>query len=263
MAITVELDKMQGHNVVQSENGWELTRMAIVKGVTGDGDERLVNAIISTEVRAAGMPTLYDEHPAVSAAILRELRPKPIDTETVEVTLIYRSNGFQVFPQDTAQIAVGSSVQQVSTNRDRSNSDLSVSHTWTAAEKNKHGVSPTTSPDTQGGEITVFKPQTTFEYSIRQNYSPDAYSLSYVGKLNNAPWKGGAAGTWLCTGINGRSSDNGVTYDVTYSFQYQAGGWNPSYFYRMPDGRPPAVTDTSSLKQADYYETADFAGMPV
>jgi len=263
MAISVELDKMQGHNVVQSENGWELTRMAIVKGVTGDGDERLVNAIVSAEVRTAGMPTIYDEHPAVPAAILRELRPRPIDSETVEVTLVYRSNGFVSFPKNAAQITVGASVQQVSTNRDKNNADLSVSHTWTTAEKDKHGVSPTTSPDTQGGEITVFKPQTTFDYAIRQNYAPDAFSLSYVGKVNSSTWKGGSAGTWLCTSINGRSSDNGSTYDVTYSFQYQAAGWNPFYFYRMPDGRPPAVTDANSLKQVSYYETADFTGMPV
>lgn len=267
MAITIEFDKLQGHSAVRTENGWEITRVAIVKGLTGNAYERLVNAVDSAAVIAAGMPQMYDSHPAKSAVLLREIRPKPIDTETVEVTLIYRDSGVTIFPREEAQIAVGASVQQVETNKDKSNNDLKVSHTWTTAEKARHyGDSVPTglaSPDIQGGMVTQFKPQTTFEYAKRQNYSPDSDAMAYVGKVNNASWKGGAAGTWLCTGIVGRSNDNGDHYDVTYSFQYQGGGWNPYYTYLMPDGKPPETTDSNSRKQADLYDTANFAGLPV
>lgn len=264
MAITVEFDKLEGMSAVLTENGWEITRTAIVKGLTGTASSRLVNSISSAEVLAAGMPEIYDSHPDKSVAKLREIRPQVIDSETVKCTLVYRTSGIITTPlTDEATISVGSSVQQIDTNKDR-NGDLYVSHTFTADEKTTHGITETLpEPVKQGGTISVFKPQTVREYSRRQNYSPEYDAMDYVGKINSGTWKGGASGTWLCTSITGRSNDNGDTYDVVYSFQYQAEGWNPYYVFLMPDGRPPKVTDANSLKQSDYYETANFDGLPV
>lgn len=267
MAITVEFDLQSGHSAVRTENGWEITRIALVKGLSGTADARLVNAVDSAAVIAAGMPEIYDPHPTKTGVLLRELRPEPIDSETVKVTLVYRDAGVSIYPREEARISVGSSVQQIETNRDKSGNDLKVSHSWTAAEKARHygDTVPTglATPDIQGGMVTQFKPQATYEYAKRQNYSPEGDAITFVGKVNNALWRGGAAGTWLCTGIVGRSNDNGEHYDVTYSFQYQASGWNPYYTYLMPDGKPPETTDTSSRKVADLYETANFAGLPI
>lgn len=266
MAITVELDAMDGMSAVLTENGWEITRPAMVYGLTGTKSSKMINAVNSAEVIAAGMPEIYDSHPDKSSAKLREIRPSIIDTDTVKCTLIYRTNSPLIIPPSTeAVITVGASVQQIETNKDRNDADLSVSHTYTADEILKFGpfdpALPT--PVVQGGTVSVFKPQTSYEYSRKQNYSPASDSIDFVGKVNSGTWKGGAAKTWLCTGIVGRSNDNGDTYDVNYSFQYQPEGWNPHYVFLMPDGRPPSVTDASSRKQADYYETANFGALPV
>jgi hypothetical protein len=185
----------------------------------------------------------------------------------VECTLIYRESQWSFTPGTETQIELGSSVQQVETNKDKSSNDLKVSHSWTAAEKARHfGDSVPTGladPDIQGGQVTHFKPQTSLVLTKRQSSSPLSDSQAYVGKVNSGTWQGGAAGTWLCTGINGRSSDNGDHYDVVYSFQYAPEGWNPYYTYLMPDGKPPETTDTSSRKQADLYNTANFHNLPI
>lgn len=271
MAITVEFDQIDGMSAVLTENGWEITRTAIVKGLTGTKSAKIISAVNSAEVIAAGMPEIYDSHPDKSSAKLREIRPSIIDTDTVKCSLVYRSSGVITNPPlDQTIISVGSSVQQVEVNKDTAG-DLSVSHTYTADEILKFGpFNPALPmPVPQGGTISVFRPQTTYEYSRRQSASPGNYALDYVGKVNSSSWKGGAAKTWLCTGITGRSSDNGETYDVTFSFQYNPDTWNPEYVFLMPDGKPPAVTNSNpqagpvDLKRANYYTTANFGSLPV
>lgn len=251
---TVEFDKMNGSNATLAATGWEAERIAFVYGVTGDGDEKLYNAVTDP-----AMPSIGDEHPAIQGCLLSRIKPEAIDTTTVKCTLEYRTvNGNWIPSTETpTQIEVGAGLAQKETNKDINGNDLVVSYTYTEPQRARWGIQETEAVN-QGGRISVLRPEVTLSVVKKLAYSPESQAISYVGKTNISSWRGYPANTWLCTNITGRSSDGGVTYDATYSFQYRASGWDETYVFILPDGNPPDVTDANSSKTSSFYSRINF-----
>jgi len=68
---------------------------------------------------------------------------------------------------------------------------------------------------------TKFFPEPSITITREETANPLDLAVYYVGKANLAGWHlrpEDPAHSWLCTSITGSSSDNGVTYQVTYSF---------------------------------------------
>lgn len=67
--------------------------------------------------------------------------------------------------------------------------------------------------------------------------------LVYAGAVNNAAWRGGAAGLWLCSSVRFRPIDVSSSpplWRVVFRFDLVVGGWAEDAFYVDPEtGRPP------------------------
>lgn len=240
------LDLIDGSNGRKSqEYGWELERKAIVSGIDSsvDASAKLIDAVLGT----IGMPEIGDSHPNIPACILREIIPEAITTDKVTLRLVYRERGADTqqdgqWPDST--IEVGASVMQIQTAKDRAGADISVAYHYPDQEKYGEWKNATYTADQYVGKMI---PNNTMVISRRETVTGEFLNWlakDYVGKVNYAGWylaPGDAIGTWLCTGITGRSYDGGVTYDVQYTFQYRADTWveNVKFFDHFTGKTPP------------------------
>lgn len=275
---TVNYDMIQGASGTQDSKGWiRRERVAIVEGVTGVGDAKLDNAI------AALTESIGDAHPTISGLYLREFTPEALSTTTVRVRMLY-SRLDRVSenepPTDVGIVEIGGSLSQVETNKDHEDNLVELTYTYQDEEEyvQHHGEVPT---DANGDALITFPythtvsepfsrlaPQYTLTVNLTQSTSPGSLASTYVGKVNNATYRGGAAQTWLCTSITGTSRDGGETYNCRFEFEYNPDTWNKELMYTFPrSGKFPDATQLASngnaSKSVQIYPAVNFSGLPV
>ena len=238
----------------RDEEGWVWSeRIARVTAVSGTGYQQHRNAL-----RVFGMPQIGDEHPFIADLELTNHTPSTVDDEVVEVRLRYTRRD-EEGNKEYARIDVGTSVSQDETNIDAATGD--------AIKVTKQGsTAPRTAEEEQGGVVPIFVPKSSIVYRRRELGSPGAKSRLYVGKVNSGSFSldpTAEVGNWLCTGITGPSIDGGKTYDVVYSFEYDANQWVARAFWIDPStGKPsPDATEFDGWEDFQIYETIDFGGL--
>ena len=251
MSVTVYLDRLAGASYTRNRQGKKAVRIAIVDGLSGAPDEILYLASV-----ADGMPVYGSAHPSIPGLFLYEINPEAIGAGQARVRLVYEPWRGTPPEGSAPAIVVGATVEQHSTHADINGNEMFVQ--YTDAAEVTHEQTPTAS---------VLRPKMSLELTRRETVSPASKAATYVGKVNNAGWDvdpAAAARTWLCTGIVGRSSDGGDTYDVTYSFLYCAdppeNNWDSMQQYIDPQtGRAPKslVADTGR-KYYQVYQQATF-----
>jgi hypothetical protein len=82
---------------------------------------------------------------------------------------------------------------------------------------------------------------------------------------NSQTWNGADPNTYLCTSITGRSNDGGVTYVVTYTFEYDPVNFFQSIvFWEDPITRTrPVLTaediaSSNGVELVTVYQSVDF-----
>lgn len=231
----VSLDLVDGNQGNLTDSGWELIRIANVENVTGVGSERLLNA-----AEATGMPVIGDSHPSLATAYLERIEPISTATDIVKLRLVYKERF------DTVQIQTANDVIQDETNYDTGfNSSptairiLQVKYTYPADYEYDANLQEKTI--TQSALATKLVPQRTVIFRIRETFSPEDLAATYVGTVNELLWRGGPTRSWLCTGIDGTTSDGGIHWDNVYSFQYKRDLWQAVIVFIDPNtGKPPA-----------------------
>lgn len=208
------------------------------------------------------IPRRGDPHPAVPNIKLvdREATPNENDPKRIMVKLRYGvpQPGDPVSGVTTVRTGSGSHGDQV-------NVDLRgrpIRTEMQVATALPDGSS-TTRLDQQVHNVDVERPATTTEFERVEVENPTPKSRQYVGRVNSTRWYGGAAGTWLCVGIEGDSDDGGQTYKVSYSFQYNPDGWNPVVRHRDPQTGLPAFFNVfeRSVITAEVYRSANFGAL--
>jgi len=241
---------------LSADDGWKFTTSHIVQDVTGETAEARMAAAIAAsgfvigEVIGAFAPGCW----------LRSISCSPVGGNTPEnsqykIVCVYEDN-----IKYTVQIESGSTLNQIETNRDVNGNVIYVSYTYPAG----HSLA-TIPPEivTQGGLLPVLKPQRTVNFRVREAVDPAVPAAIYEGRVNSATWRGGAAGTWFCTGITGSSDNSGAYFDNVYSFQHKEEGWKgKAVFKDVSSGLPPADLDdsgnTNAEKDVVHYESANF-----
>ncbi len=253
MAVTYN-DLIEGNTGKKTLDGWELNRMAVVTGVTGDGHAKIINA-------AAELPGINTAHPSLSTCLLREIIPESIDSNTVKFRLIYSQATPARFQPQLNTIEVGGTLSQVQTNKDRDGNVISVSYEYPSSYK--------LDPNLQGKTVQTsslvgkLAPEHTITFSRIEYSNPSPIAKGYVGTVNSMEWEldpGAAPGTWLCTGIVGRSNDGGITFVVTYTFQYRPDTWSTVVQFIDPNtGVPPDdLIEDTGIKTVYLYPETDF-----
>lgn len=281
--MTIKADIVDGNDGRKGRQGWELSRIATVSGISPllNGYDKVavaVGEIEMTDVIGSPHPStfLYKDLGAglVPVVFLESFEPMSLATDVVKIRIIYRE-----FPFNISIYQVGATASQVTTNQgfltddsdppipEGSLTDITVGHLFPGDYKD-NPVYAGQRFDT-GAEATKYIPERSITVTKQEVTTGDAVSAlakDYVGKTNSLVWDFQASDgvrEWLCTGITGISNDNGVTYVITYTFQYRADRWDQTVVYIDPNtGRPP--TDLVLGRGKKLYamqEQIDFNGL--
>lgn len=260
MPPVVTIDIREGASITDRFGLYETTRIALVSGLLPPTGVSQLYVAINTP----GVPGMFEVHPTITNIICLERTARAIDTGIIEVTCTYGIPDPQsgaAPPGDTIsspiQFQVGTSVQQVQTNK-------ALDGAGNPTIIMKVGYTKDGELKEQGGLVEKLVPKTSYSAVRTEDISPLSKSRTYVGKLNLTPLFGDPVGSWMCTGINGVSSDGGNTYVVTYEFQYLgAEEAKANIFYIDPEtGKPPkdatTGTEPGGLAVFDIYNKIDF-----
>lgn len=260
----VYTEVIHGQTGGKSASGYRATRTWKVTGISAGTS--MVKAI-DDAIDNSDLPDFGDTHPDsggspadIGDILVEDISGSWIDDENTmaEIVVTYSRPSFETQEPsenpDEAIIQVGSTVSTIRTNKDASDTDIVIS---------------LTGEEDQLAEVDVEVPQTVLMFQRRESTNPITKSLTYSGKVNSGSLGGGtyAAGTLLCLGIEGDSSDNGLTWTITYRFQYDPAGWNgQTVVYIDPDtDRPHADVDLSTgsagWESVDMYDTANFSNL--
>lgn len=258
MTITVTEDIIRGNTFALTSNGPTATRMFIAQCSAG---ETIVEATGDTSI-----PNYFDEYPLTGDSSSGYVSIYALNIEST--TLDEQNNIYQIVvtyglpdvsqqspsedPSD-AVINVGSSVTQGETQVDKDGNQLVI----TLSGK----------PD-QTGTMQVQIPQLVFEFQRRESESPYSKALDNVGRVNSGTVGSMAARTLICLGIDGSSTDNGITWVVTYRFQYNPQTWDGFAVYIDPEtgmvDTDVVIATSTGVLTAQLYDTASFTdlGLP-
>lgn len=241
-------------------DGWTMERTVVVTGVTGDGHEKLLNAM-----NTSGIPALGTQHPSGADCYLREAIPTADDSDTVRIRFIYADPTNMSYRQQLNTIEVGGTLSQVQTNYDRLDSVIGAEYTY-PVDYEYHDFSEKSEADrtvTQCELVNKFIPEHTIVKTRLEYVNPSLIAIDFVGTVNAAGWNfapSALSGTWMCTGIVGRSNDGGESYIVTYSFQHRVDTWSTEVLFIDPyTGKPPTdLVDGVGRETYELYDIMDF-----
>jgi len=254
MTVIAHSNLMDGSKGKEGQKSWETRQQVIVlENVSTTGDV-LVNALADSNV-----PDMGEAHPNITGLVVVGRSPEAIGRKgTVKVTVEYGLSEGSNVPPTGSEITVGTTLISSSVNTDISGNLMTVKYV-----KDANYTPPAVNTVEQSGTATILLPQTTITYTQKENTIPLTKSQTYVGTLNNATWQGGATGTWLCTGIVGKSSNSGTTWAVTYTFQYNKDTWKFKAVYTDKEtGKPPADMDkTEGIKLYNVYSSVSWTSI--
>jgi hypothetical protein len=252
MSITITAELVEGSTLSQSADGYTATRVFIAKTTAGETKLQVLSH--------PDIPQYADIHPDFDGielvpiyALSRSCTPEENDPAIFRVSIEYRRPDYtSVEPGETANdalIQIGSSVTASKTEVDNAGSQIIVTLSG--------------QPD-QTGSVEIQVPEMVLVFTRRESSSPLAKALTYAGKINSASLGGGtfAAQTLLCLGIDADTNDGGISYNVTYRFQYRPGTWVPTVVYIDPNTDMPhedvVISTNTGVVYPEIYEEDDF-----
>jgi len=268
MAVVRE-DILKGTTGSKDIFGWkEIKRIVIVDDLGKASDPGGWENVMQEALDAAGA-VMSSAHPDVSYIYLRDAEAEAIDKHQVKLTLTYsRVDFLHSIGFEDGAVEVGASVIAQETNKDKDGNEMFLSHIYPEGYQRSPHDTPLSAPseaDVQGHMATVMWPQVTWSVNRIESISKadlKTKAKTYVGKVNNDTWDGCAAGTVLCTRIQGRSTDGGVHFNIVYEYEYREETWDHTALYIRDNGKPPPETDANSLKVYRIQPEADFSSLP-
>lgn len=256
MTITVREDLIAGAGASISGDGPSATR---VFGVEVSASETVFDILGD-----AGIPSYYDQYPNTggtgefAAIYALEISCEPLNEENTfyRVVASYSRPGFsEKDPGETSSdslIQVGSSVTGSTTQVDKDGAQIDVD---------------LTGQTTQVGTVEVQVPEVVLSFERREVASPITKAIANTGFVNSASLGGGtyAVRTLLCLGIEGVSTDDGESYQVSYRFQYRPATWDAVIAYIDPEtDRPHEDIDIGTadgIEVVKVYSEVDFSSL--
>ncbi|HAI12223.1 MAG TPA: hypothetical protein DCM28_11000 [Phycisphaerales bacterium] len=239
--IKLKIDRTDGGSLRQTSKGLEAQRHAYVTGI-----KQLRDAIEHPDLPRVGHP-----HPQLTHLVVNSITAKPDGPNAANITITYHDpsgNG------DHPKVSIDTALRQHTTETDLDGNRITVSYSNTGEDVDMIA---------QGARVSVLRPQTQLTFTRLENAHPAKTAKTYAGTINRSSIFQGAPQTWLCTSIDATSDDGGNSFLVTYQFQYNASGWQPTVSYTDPKtNRPPAdlVADVG-IKQVELYRLEEFKNL--
>ena len=218
--------------------GVQFTEPWYVTEATGNTPiERLNDALTAT-----GLPTLYDPHPTISGVFAQEIRAAPMGTKSdkIDLTVVWSNPELTTVEPDPVvdpgTIYTSAGLQEVETRFDKDGVQITLTRTVGA------------DTETQTGIATLQIPVIIYGVQRRETGNPSLKARANIGRVNSLPIWGEDARRWLCTRLDGTSTDFGSTYTVNYEFQRSEllrysptdtySSWDALLVFEDDEGRP-------------------------
>lgn len=249
--MSVKLDIIEGR-VFEDANGIAVTRHAVVDGLSGSASERMHKAL-----EMSGMPRRGDVHPTIAGLTVDtvEIRPYPgRSTSAVQAEIVYRGAGGTSGAVDgDPEFELGTVLVSKQTNRDAYGKLVVI--TWTIPQGTADGQLQSIRTARETPTLEVQAPLLTVRVRRTESSNPAEKSLEFAGSVGelggkdaSGPFGGSGGPKWLCSRIEGRSTDGGATWDVIYEFTYNPEGWAAQVELRVPDSGEHALFASSGVK---------------
>lgn len=257
--MAVVSDIVESHRVEVGANGFTATRIFIVSELIGDPYAKLYNALLLPDIPQRGT-----FHPSIPGIQADTITANAVDSNIVQIVVNYKLITGDNTPPDEVQqpqISVGSTIQSKTTNKTNDGTLMSVFHVFTDVDADGNETERLAA---QTGEVEIQVPQTTLRFARRESAPPAEKSKYYVGKVGIENSFGDPARYWLCTRIEGNSTDGGKTFQVEYEFQRNASTWDATVVFIDPDTNAPpppediADEDGFAIRQFQVYDEVDF-----
>lgn len=270
--MTITSSLIDGAQLTETASGFALTATYMLEDVPGRGDEQQYNALLDARI-----PRLGDSHPVIPNIRVTSRSAEPVDDQTIRISIEYGipdtgdSPGYEIgqAPGPEGTISVSATAVTEETQFGINGAPLKVSYTGKLTDENGNPVE--VKNDEQVATVEIQRPETVVAFSRKERGSPLFFAIDAVGKINLTDLGMYRRGTLLLTRIDADSDDNGITFSVTYEFQYRPAGWTATVVYIDPQtDRPPVDVDKSGLGGVfggtiangiaiyDVYDTYDF-----
>ncbi len=239
--IKIKMDRTSGALLRHTAEGLEAQRQAFITGITD----------LQQALDHPDLPRIGQAHPEVHQLVVQSITAKPDGPNAAIITINYHSPAGR---SEQPKVSVGTALRQELTETDLAGNRITVAYSQTGDAANMV---------TQGARVAVLKPQTEMSLTRLQTTHPARTARMYAGTVNRTAIFEGEPGTWLCTSIDGESEDGGVTFLVTYRFQYNSQGWQPTVSYTNPKtNRPPAdLVAGVGIKKVSLYRQEEFKNL--
>lgn len=247
--MTITRDLLEDATLVLDENGGSLTRAHLLEEVPGGPDEQLWNAVIDPRIPRYGEP-----HPVVPGLRVTNIAASSWDDGQVKVVITYSrpsseedtpyepDTGPAADPEGRGTMSLSATVQDVETQRALDGAALLVLYTGELTDEDGNPVEVENDP--QVATVTVGRPMAVVTFTRKETASPIANAMVFVGAINSGRLGIFPPQTLLCSRIDATTSDDGLTFDVSYEFQFNRETWTAFIAYIDPEtGQPPADID--------------------
>lgn len=257
---------LSGYSARRGVSGLEVSEEYLVTGITAPTASRIVVAL-----DAPGVPVYGQLYAGSSSIVVDDVSAEILDSDpsaarvrvtyrraTVDDSASPRDETEDGAEEDAGLLEVWTSTQEIETQVDADGRALKVSHTYLSGEREGQTV-------TQGASVMVQVPITGIRLTRTESRSPLSVAAQYVGRLNERDWNGYPERVVLCTGIDGRTSDGGLTYEVAYAFAISWQRWRVGIYYRDPETGeiPEDLVREAGIKEADLYPIASFTALNI
>lgn len=260
---TVTPDLLAG-TLTRGPEGWRHDRHYLVEDPGGSASVSLVNAVDTPGIPGQGTP-----HPDIPGlyALDYTVQAEGGDDPTYRVIVGYRvpSTSTEDSPPDPVPsggtVQLGARVSATTRTNDIFGNQIVTQHTF--SKQDGSGNTIQAEPVTQPGEVEVLVPTIVLSVTRTETSSPLGLARTHVGTVNDGPFAGEPAGTWLCTAIEGVSDDGGATYQINFEFELRPGGWEAAVVFVDPETNRPVegITDGVELQFYTVYNASNFGAL--
>lgn len=273
----------EGLMIRRSPAGFEASEQFMVTGCTGATQrEMLATAFGATSLPAynSSMVVTAVGMSAAQTLYAKEFSASVWGNEDAVVTVNWRppgvGSGGGGLPASQVLIDVSTTLEQTETDFDAANRALPFTSRVPITvryDPSSNGAPATVGTATaysvvKNASVRGLFPRSTITYTTTENTDPSAESRAYVGRTNNATWKGLIANSMICMAITGRSNDGGLTYQVTRTFAYDPDDLWQQVATITVDGERPGLTpaqvqNQNGVKRVIVQGEADFSLLPI
>lgn len=254
MASVLEADLIDGAALEERNGVLTATRAFMVTDIEGDRSE-----IGKKALEADGVPIYGAFHPKLPNLRATDRIPFILSPTQAKVMIGYKL--WRLQDQRGAlgappKIRISASLQSMETNQDVFGKQITIDFTKPGIDDsgNRYDIDM----PTQGGLVSIQVPQLVVEAQTVERESPFKKSRRYLGKVNNDTFQGDPPYTWLCSRLDGDTTDGGLTYNVVYEFRRAIDTWDTTVVYQE-EGQPAAgTTDGNGRKSIRIYESEQF-----